>query len=122
MKDATFTVDGHGVRVLDGPYLHDGEPTSDAHEFAASLIALLDEMRVFAAKRYLEIYNDTWREEDDPVLDEREFCARLTNPSIVLYDETGAATIYFGDSDMFAGHWIEVSVDDGEIAYASMVG
>ena len=122
MKDATFRLDDHEIRVLDGPYLLDGEPTSEASEFAATLSGLLDEMRAFAAQRYLEIYNDTWRQEDDPIIDEREFCARLTNPSIVLYDEIGAATIYFNDSDMFAGHSIEVSVDGGNIAYASMVG
>lgn len=122
MKEATFTLDGHNIRVLDGPYLHDSEPTPAAHEFAANLLHLLDDMRVLAAQRYLEIYNDAWREENDPIVDEREFCARLTNPSIVLYDEIGAATIYFDDSNMFAGHSIGVSVDGGKLAHASMVG
>ena len=122
MNNSTFSLSGHDVRVLNGSYLHDGKLTSDAHAFAASLIGLLDEMRAFAAKRYLDIYNDSWREDDDPVLDEEGFCAQLTNPSIVLYDELGAAMIYFDDSGMFAGHSIQVSVDGGKIARASMVG
>ncbi len=122
MKDASFDLDHHTIRVLDGPYLQDGEPTVAAREFAATLIGLFERMRTFAAKRYLAIYNDSWREHGDPVLDERTFCSRLMNPKIVLYDEVGAAAIYFDDSSMFAGHSIEVSVDDGEIVHASLVG
>ena len=120
MKDASITLDGHNIRVSDGPYLQDGEPTEAAHQFAATLIGWLDEMRVFAAQQFLETYNDVWREEDDPTIDEREFCARLVNPTIVIYDDIGAANVYFDDSDMFAGHSIEVSVYKGKMAHASM--
>ena len=122
MSDATFILDGHEIRILDGPYLLNGKPILAAHEFAARLIGYLNEMRLFAAKRYLRIYNNNWRDEDDPILDEHQFCDRLTNPSIVLYDEIGAAIIYFDDLGMFAGHSIEVSVDEGKIAHASIVG
>jgi hypothetical protein len=122
VKDATFTLDGHEIRVLDGPYLRDGVPTAEARAYAATLVGLLDAMRVFAAVRYLPIYNDSWREEDDLAINEAEFCERLTNPGIVLYDEMGAAVVYFDDSDMFAGHTIEVSVDNGKITHASMLG
>ena len=86
------------------------------------LISNFHEMKMFAAKEYLDVYNESWREEDSPILNEQEFRSRLNNPSIVIYDELGAATIYFEDSNMFAGHSIEVSVDDNEIAYASLVG
>ncbi len=122
MPAVNFKQDGHDIRVLEGPYLQDGEPTASAYEFATTLIGLLDQMRTFAAQKFLSIYNDTWREEEEPILDDREFCARLTNPSFVLYDEQGAATIYFDDSDMFAGHSIDVSVRDGQPKHASMVG
>jgi hypothetical protein len=122
MSDATLKIDGYDIRVLDGPYLRAGIPTPEARDFASQLIGMLDKMRAFAAKRYLAIYNETWREEHDPVLTEQEFCSRLVQPSIVLYDEIGSAVVYFGDSDMFAGHSIEVSIDSGEIAFASMVG
>ena len=122
MEDATLEIDGRVVRVLDGPYLHDGKPTPAALEFAEWLTQQLDAMRVFASQKYLDIYNDSWREDDDLILNRSEFCSRLINPSIVLYDEIGAATIYFDDSGMFAGHSIEVAVNDGKIADASMVG
>jgi len=45
-------------------------------------------MRVHAAGRCLSIYNDTWREEGDPAIDVAEFCARLTNPGIMLLPQT----------------------------------
>ena len=122
MKDATLEVDGHIISVLEGPYLHAGIPTTDASDFATRLVGMIDQMRDFAAKQYLAIYNDTWREEEDPILTAVEFFSRLNRPSIVLYDEIGAAAIYFEDSDMFAGHSIEVSIDSGRISHASLVG
>ena len=122
MRDASFDIDGHTIRVLEGPHLQDAEPTVAAREFASALIGLLDRMRELAAKRHLAVYNDNWREKGDPRLDEREFCSRLTNPEIVLYDEVGAAAVYFEDSNMFAGHSIEVSIDHGEMTDASLIG
>ena len=122
MTDIIFTFDDQKITVLDGPYIQGGEISPEAKEFAAMLISNFHEMKVFAAKEYLDVYNESWREEDSPILNEQEFRSRLNNPSIVIYDELGAATIYFEDSNMFAGHSIEVSVDDNEIAYASLVG
>jgi hypothetical protein len=98
----------------------------DAREFAAALIRQMDEMRAFAAQTYLALalYNDTWRDEEegDPTLDDAGFRARLTDPSIVLYDELGSATVFFDDSGMFAGHSIMISIDDGTIRDASWSG
>jgi hypothetical protein len=122
MSDVTVEIDGHTIEVLTGPYVVDGQPTAAAIEFASQLVALLNRIREFVATEYLALYNDTWREEDAPILALDEFTSRLTNPSIVVYDEIGAATIYFNDSDMFAGHLIEISVESGEIAHASLVG
>jgi hypothetical protein len=122
MKDLTFEIDGYVVRVLEGPYWEEGKPTPAARELAAHLIKQLDEMRAFASQKYLDLYNDTWREDDDPILNQEEFCSRLIDPGIVLYDELGAAAIYFDDSEMFAGHSIEVWVEEGKIVNAKMVG
>jgi hypothetical protein len=122
MPDIMFTLNDHEVQILDGPYRNGCEPTSDAHEFAVTLIQSLDDMRVFAAQQYLKIYNDTWRKKDAPLIDEATFCNRLTNPRIVLYDEVGMAVVYFDDSEMFAGHSIEVSIDEGNMTHASIVG
>lgn len=110
------------VDVMDGPYVHDGQPTAAAREFAAKLIGQLDELRRYAAGELLDLYNDTWREDEDPELNEDEFCSRLTNPSITVYDEVGSAAVYFDTSEMFSDHAVEVWIDGGEIASASMVG
>lgn len=122
METVTFTLDGREVSVSSGPYLRDGEPTPEAREFAESLIGQLDDMRAVAAAEYLDTYNETWRPAGQPTLDEVAFCARLVRPSIVLFDEVGAAAVYFGDSGMFAGHWIEVSVREGAVGHAVMLG
>jgi len=122
MTDTTFIIEGQEIRVLDGPYLSDGKVSSEGKEFISKLISTFEEMRVFAAKQYLETYNELWREEGSPIINEQEFCSLLKNASIVLYDEIGAAAIYFEDSNMFAGHSIEVSVDNHKIDYASIVG
>jgi len=122
MSDAIFETEGHKIRVLDGPYLASGAPTPAAYEFARQLLGMLDQMRAFAAKEHLATYNDAWREDDEPVLTADDFSSRLTDPSIVLYDEIGAASIYFRDSNMFFGHSIEVSLNDGNITHSSIVG
>jgi hypothetical protein len=122
MSDAIFEIDCHKIRVLDGPYLASGTPTPKAHEFARQLLGMLDQMRAFAAKEHLATYNEAWREDDQPALTADDFASRLTDPSIVLYDEIGAASIYFQDSEMFLGHSIEVSLNDGNITHASIVG
>jgi hypothetical protein len=124
MTQVTLDIDGNRVKILEGPYIQDGQPTPHAREFASTLVRQLDEMRAFAATEYLALYNDTWRDEEegDPLLDEHEFRARLIGASIVLYDELGSATVFFGDSGMFAGHSIMISVDGGTIRDASLVG
>lgn len=122
MDDPKLEIEGYQVTVMHGAYTVDGHPTAAATEYALQLIGLLDQMRDFAAIEYLPLYNDSWREEDAPTLTREEFMSRLTNPLIVLYDELGAAAIYFDDSDMFAGHAIEVSVEPGQIVDASLVG
>ena len=122
MNRVTFEVQGHEVAVLEGPYLQDGVPTSEARAYAATLIGMFDEMRQAAAGKFLQLYNDTWREEEDPELDADGFMKRLVEPSIVLFDEPGNATIFFGDSDMFAGHSIQASVQDGVIEHMTLVG
>ena len=124
MEEVTLSIEGHEVRIMEGPYLSDRRPTPDALRFAATLIAQLDAMRGFAADTYLDLYNENWRDEEegDPILDQHGFRARLVNASIVLYDEPGSATIFFDDSGMFAGHSIMISVHGGAVTRASLVG
>ena len=121
-RQPAFMVDSHGVHVDDGPYVENGVPTNAAREFALYLVGKLDEMRKFASVRFLDTYNDTWRESFDSAIDETEFCSLLKYPSIMLGDLIGSATIIFEDSDMFAGHSIMVSVADRKVIDSSLFG
>ena len=85
-------------------------------------IDTLNQIRRFAAEQCLNIYNDIWREDNEPKLAAVELAAQLKNPSIVLYDELGSAAIYFEDSNLFSGHSIEVFVTDHRILNASTIG
>ena len=113
---------GVKVTVLDGPYLVDGSPTPAAVAYYSKLVERLDEIREFAAAALLDLYNATWQVDEIGPLDRPAFAQRLTDPSVHVYDEVGAATVYFGDSDMFAGHWIEVRVDCGVPISADLAG
>jgi hypothetical protein len=113
---------GIEITVLDGPYVVDGKATPDAITYYTDLIERLDELRTFTSAALLRLYNETWLTEDIGVLDRTTFARRLANPSIHLYDEVGAAIVYFDDGDMFGGHFIEVSIRDGTPTHATLVG
>ncbi|MEZ6138751.1 MAG: DUF2262 domain-containing protein [Pirellulaceae bacterium] len=120
--DTTINVEGYNVRVLAGPYNDGGTATPAAPAFAAELIRMLPQMKKFAAQQLLETFNESWAEDEGDELNATQFEANLVSPQIVIYDEVGAATIYFADSDMFGGHLIDVSINDGKISDASLVG
>ena len=120
--DTKITIDGYEIRVLEGPYTDGDAATPAATTFARQLIGMLPAMKQFAAQELLDTYNDSWAEDEDDELDAAQFAANLVSPKIVIYDELGAATVYFADSDMFAGHSIEVWINEGEISDASLVG
>jgi hypothetical protein len=117
-----FVQDGVPVDVLDGPYVEDGQPTPAAIEYAARLVESLAILREYAADRLMKLYNDRWLDENHAALDRTSFLSHLVNPSITLYDELGAAIVYFEDDDMFAGHYIEVVVNDGVPQHAGLAG
>lgn len=121
--DLELVHDGVPVTILHGPYIVDGSPTPEAIAFFTSLIARLDEIRRYAArKKLLRLYNESWLDENQKAIDENNFVANLTKPSILLFDETGAATVYFHDGDMFGGHAVEVSVNKGEFFHVGIIG
>ena len=121
VADSKITVNAHEIRVMEGPYTDGDAATPAATAFAKELIVMLPKMKKFAAQQLLETYNNAWAD-DGEELKASQFEANLVSPQIVIYDEVGAATVYFNDSDMFAGHSVNVSIDKGEIAHASLVG
>jgi len=87
-----------------------------------SRIARLEELKGFAADKLLKLYNETWLDAEIGEVDRVGFIARLNKPSIHLYDEIGAAVVYFEDGNLFAGHWIEIHIDTGVPSHAGIIG
>jgi hypothetical protein len=54
-----------------------------------------------------------WFDEDIGELDEQTSVQRLSRPSVTLYDELGVAVVYFSDGNIFGGHSIEVTIENG---------
>lgn len=119
--DITLNKDGVEVTVLDGPYLADGKPTPRAVADYTRLIEQIESLKGFAADKLLDVYNDTWFDEDIGEVDRAGFINRLTKPAVHLY-EIGAAVVYFEDGGLFAGHYIEISIDDGQPTDANIAG
>jgi hypothetical protein len=110
------------IGVLDGAYLEGGKPTPTAREFAEKIVGMMDRIRKYASRKLRSRYNDAWRDDDAPKIDENQFCELLGKPRIVLYDEEGAASIYFSPKRLFDGHGVEVALSNGKPYYASVIG
>lgn len=120
--DLTVQKDGIEIRIMDGPYIEGDQPTVGAIRDYQELIQKLDELKGFAADKLLKKYNEHWLDEKNGKLDRIGFMLRLSNPAIQLYDELGAAAIYFEDGGLFAGHWIEISISEGRPMNAGIIG
>lgn len=110
------------VEVLDGPYLCNGRPTPDAVAYYSTLIANLGEFKRYAAQALLPLYNNVWLDDEIGQLDEQAFMQKLARPSVHVYDEVGAALVYFEDGGIFAGHRIEITVRSGLPCHAQILG
>jgi hypothetical protein len=76
----------------------------------AAIVRRLDPqaLRGAVAEQYLELYNDTWRQDGDE-LDHREFVARI-RPTFVDVD-LDTIQVYFDDGELFGGHSIVLMLD-----------
>jgi hypothetical protein len=120
--DITLYKDGVEVTVHDGPYLAAGKPTPQAVADYSRLIADLETIKGYAADELLDLYNEDWVDKKIGKVDRVAFMARLAKASIRLYDEIGTASVYFEDGGLFAGHSVEVSIDQGQPVSADITG
>jgi hypothetical protein len=67
--------------------------------------------RRFAAKKLLKVYNDSWNEGEDNIAGS-EFTERIALESLTTYPDHSAELCY-DDGDLFWGHVIIVSVEEG---------
>ncbi len=117
-----LNVDDHIVEVDEGPYLMNWSATEDAIVFAEKLVAQLSEYKDVACEKLLTLYNETWLDDEIGLIDEQRFKELLIDPCLTISDEIGAATVYFKDSDMFGGHWVEISLDNFEVSHVGIIG
>jgi hypothetical protein len=91
----------------------DADVPVDRLDEVAAIVRRLDPqaLRLAVADDYLEVYNDTWREEDDEALDRAGFAARIEPGFVDITDDI--IEIYFRDGGLFAGHSIVLSLDTG---------
>jgi len=113
---------GANVEVLDGPYLCNGQLTPDAVAYYSALIANIGDLKRYAAQSLLPLYNDVWLDDEIGQLDEQTFMQKLARPSVHVYDEIGAALVYFEDGGIFAGHSIEITIKSGLPCHAQILG
>ncbi|MEJ6403867.1 hypothetical protein [Yoonia sp. 2307UL14-13] len=78
------------------------------------------------AEAYSKIYNESWRELDEPSLDEVAFRQALTIESVGVCDARfgpGHFSLQYGDAGLFDGHGFFVSFTDaGDIRGEEMFG
>jgi hypothetical protein len=75
------------------------------------------------ANSLLETYNDDWADPDEgfPEFSRDEFLEKVVLETIELMDE-GALTLYFSDSDLFGGHWIDLFWTEEKMYDATLAG
>ncbi|MEO1034996.1 MAG: DUF2262 domain-containing protein [Pseudomonadota bacterium] len=120
--DIELEVQGLAVKVLDGAYTADNAITGEGIEFATSIVDDLDAYKTTAADQLVSLYNEVWLDDKIGELSATQIASLLINPKVVIYDVEGAACIYFNDSDMFAGHYVEISIDQFQVNGIGIVG
>jgi len=109
----TVTIDSMGIAA--------NEALKKAREIYNTMVRREHEYRRAAASRLLDLYNKSWR--DGEALDTDGFMRRLSVSSISIAPLDLAATLYYADGGLFAGHLIEVFLDTGfSFSNAQLVG
>ena len=73
------------------------------------LTDFIKKAKEYSAYKLLELKNDSWLEEDEKEVTEKEFKERMRFTGLHIFSES--ATFYFDDDDLFWGHTIEVTAN-----------
>ena len=103
-------------------------PALSKEQLAALLLTWLDEhwgeIQGACASEFVDLYNDDWRQESQPKLTPSEFSDHLVLTAAHMQiedpDEFGV-TLYFTAAQLFGGHALTVSWDQGQF-FAAMSG
>ncbi len=93
-------------------------------EFTRQILKQLEdrsyEFRLYAAEKLLDLYNNTWSQNE--IINQNEFANRISIESIMIWSD-GNSEIYYRDSNLFAGHSIVVHLNSrGELKDANIAG
>lgn len=124
MVETTIHAGGeeYSISVNFSGYLS-GHGLSQAGEFyVTTLIGGSDAAKTFAAEHLLETYNESWTDDDHPMLTAAAFMQKLQLRSILILDQPDSADLFFGDGDMFGGHEVVVSIQGAGPAHAELMG
>lgn len=82
-----------------------------------------EEIQRNLADSLLETHNESWADPDEgfPELSRDEFLGKIILDSIRLMEEN-SITLYFGDSDIFGGHLVDVFWTTEKMYPATLVG
>ena len=120
--DVEEQIRGIDFTVLEGPYTR-GEGISDLGQvFVKDIISKIESYKQYAAEELINLYNETWFDESIGILDKAQLRKKLINPSVVILDSKGAASIFFEESNVFGGHLVEVSIVDHQIYGVELMG
>ncbi|MFN8355802.1 MAG: DUF2262 domain-containing protein [Spirosomataceae bacterium] len=110
----TITVNGQFIDVSIDP----DDVTLD--DTLALVNKVIGDLQGYASKavniliqEYLATYNDNWREDDEPELDEERFAANLTLTSLLFLSDSSVDFVY-AENGMFGHHSLIAQSFDGE--------
>ena len=92
-------------------------------EAITKTLANWDQIQKNLADSLLETYNEGWADPDDglPEYTRDEFLKRIVINKIYVMEE-GAISLYFDDSDLFAGHLVEIYWNEKKMYEATIEG
>ncbi|OUS29456.1 hypothetical protein A9Q99_10205 [Gammaproteobacteria bacterium 45_16_T64] len=103
-----------------------GDPIESVKSLALKYLLSLEKYESTALDKLVEdcfsMYNDDWRDEEDPVLTKEEFISNLTLYHIEFLS-SDSVDFFHSENDMFGGHSLIPQSFDGEsFTYVQMYG
>ena len=121
--EGEFIFKGNKVSVSVDP---DGESIEETLNLASKFLKALDKYESKALEKVFQecfsMYNDNWREENEPILSKEEFLSNLTLTGINFLS-TDSVDFFYSENGMFGNHSLIPQVFDGEnFEYVQMYG
>ena len=98
------------LSVLDVARSDEQQAVQQAAEIADWIEQHLDVVRQFAAAGLVELKNEVWRTEAEPLVGEEDFSKTIELQGVLAF-AIGGFSLFFNDHDLFWGHAIKVNVD-----------